>query len=173
MLDSRDDRLVSFRRCRSELCCDSVGLDSISSRVGGGASDSGRGSPYTFYKNRHGIHNRSVSSPVTDEFLFFFYEKFGGMCVCRFQTSVLLNHVCIVPQRSVFAVFFSCCSSSDALVRLQILLKCKDVGLLNGTPGFFLHGSFCMKNLKKKKEEEACSIHKSDVKNGEKNHPRT
>lgn len=136
--------------------CAAIRWDSTASPhgSGGGASDSGRGSPYTFYKNRHGIHNRSVSSPVTDEFLFFFYEKFGGMCVCRFQTSVLLNHVCIVPQRSVFAVFFSCCSSSDALVRLQILLKCKDVGLLNGTPGFFLHGSFCMKNLKKKKKKK-------------------
>lgn len=37
--------------------CDSVGLDSISSQVGGGGSDSGRGSPYTFYKNRHETHN--------------------------------------------------------------------------------------------------------------------
>jgi len=32
-----------------------------------------------------------------------------------------------------------------------------------GLPEFFLHGSFCMKK-KKKKEKEACSIHKSDVK---------
>lgn len=37
------------------------------------------------------------------------------------------------------------------------LIKCKDVGLLNGTPRFFLHGRFCMK------KKEACSIHKSDV----------
>lgn len=70
-----------------------------------------------------------------------------------FQTSVLLNHVCIFPQRSVFCCFYfvpavviRCPGSFTNLIR------CKDVGLLNGTPRifFFLHGSFCMKKEKKR-----------------------
>lgn len=40
---------------------------------------------------------------------------------------------------------------------LPHLIQCKDVGLLNGTPQFFLHGSFCMKI-------KAPSIHNSSVK---------
>lgn len=126
MLDSRDDRLVSFRRCRSELCCDSVGLDSISSRVGGGgASDSGRGSPYTFYKNRHETHNRSVSSPVTDEFLFFFLRE------VRWNVCVSFPDVCTAEPRvhrptaeRVCCIFFllffiRCPGSFTNLIKMQ------------------------------------------------------
>lgn len=55
----------------------------------------------------------------------FFPREVSVECVCRFQTSVLLNHVCIVPQRACLlrpppTLPPPCGSSSDALVRLQI-----------------------------------------------------
>lgn len=60
-------------------------------------------------------------SPATDK-LSFIQEVQSNVCVSFpktniwFQTSVLLNHVCIFSQRGVVAVlfFFSCCSSSNA-----------------------------------------------------------
>lgn len=72
--------------------------------------------------------NQSVSHLQKTSYLF--YEKIGRMCLSFpktniwFPASVLLNHVCIFPQRSVFAVF-SCCSSSDARVLLQTLKDAK------------------------------------------------
>ncbi len=75
-------------------------------------------------KKPHMAPSQSINHLQQTSYLL--YKKFGRMCVSFpktniwFQTSVLLNHVCIFPQRSVFAVF-SCCSSSDALVLLQIL----------------------------------------------------
>lgn len=90
------------------------------------------------------------------------YEKFDWMYVSFtkaniwFQTSVLLNHMCIPPplrRRSVFAVFsLLFIVKCSTLVLFTNLTKCKEVGLLNGTPRFFFfffqHGSFCMKKKK-------------------------
>lgn len=83
-------------------------------------------------------------------------------CVCRFQTSVLLNHVCIFLTAEcvccIFRLFFIRRPGSSTN-----LIQCKDVGLLNGTPRFFFYMVvFLYEELKKR--QEACSVHRSDVK---------
>lgn len=94
-----------------------------------------------------------------------FYTTSSIECVCHFQKPIFgFRHLycwttCAFSHGRVCLLFF------PAVLHLMPhpgsftnLIKCKDVGLLNGTPRFFLHGSFCMK------KKEACSIHKSDVK---------
>lgn len=108
------------------------------------------------------------SSSHLQQMSYLLYKKFGRMCVLFsrtniwFQASVLLNLVCILLTAEcvccIFLLSFIRCPGS-----FPNLLQCKDVGLLNGTPRFFLHGSFCMK-----KKKEACSVHKSDVKKNKK-----
>lgn len=80
-------------------------------------------------KNKNKKKNLTVKSINHLQQTSYLLYRSSVECVCHFpkktifgcQTSVLLNHVCVfTPQRSVFAVF-SCCSSSDARVLLQIL----------------------------------------------------
>lgn len=163
--DSWDDS--ALHRCRSKWCCrhdTCVRLDRLCSQVRG-TQDSGRW-PAPLLKNekKKKSHGTSVSkSPATDKFSFI---QDVWLNVCRFQKPMFgfrrlycWTTCAFFSQRSVFAVFL-CCSSSDALVLLQILYNAKMLAFWMGLPDFFLHGSFCMKN----KKQDACSVHRSDVK---------
>lgn len=89
------------------LSHDAIRWDSTASphRLGGGASDSGRGSPYTFYKNRHETHNWSVSSPVTDEFLFF-STRSSVECVCVVSRRLYCWTTCASSHSGACLLYF-------------------------------------------------------------------
>lgn len=71
------------------------------------------------------------------------YEKFNRMCVMFpktniwFQTSVLLNHVCISRSGVCLLFFPAVLHQMRHPGSFTNLIRCKDVGLLNGTPRFF------------------------------------
>lgn len=50
-------------------------------------------------KNRREHVCQSVHLQWMSRAVLVFLREVSVECVCRFQTSVLLNHVCIVPQR--------------------------------------------------------------------------
>lgn len=66
-----------------------------------------------------------------------------------FQASVLQNHMCFPTARCVCCSFLAVPYQMPHPGSLTNIIKFKDVGLLNGTPRFFLHGSFCMKKRRR------------------------
>lgn len=108
-------------------------------------------------KKKQTSHGTSVSkSPATDKFSFI-QEVWSN--VCRFQKPVFgfrrlfcWTTCAFFSQRSVLAVFFGC-SSSGALVLLQVFYNAKMLAFWMGLPDFFLHGSFFVWRIKKKDEK--------------------
>lgn len=130
MLDSRDDECL---RSAAQFWHHPLGLE-----AGGGTSDSGCWTPTPFTKKNKNKNNRcervcqSVHLQQTSRAVLVFPREVSVECVCRFQTSVLLNHVCIVPTASVFAAspsepplpspvrfFIGCPGSFTNLLKMQ------------------------------------------------------
>lgn len=129
----------------------SVGLDSTSSQVGGLRALT---PPPPLLRKIRKPHMAPGQSTTCNRWVIF-YTRRSIECVCHFQKPIFgFRHLycwtmCAFSRSRVCLLFFSA-------VRHQMphpgsftnLIKCKDVGLLNGTPRFFLHGSFCMKKRK-------------------------
>lgn len=97
-------------------------------------------------KGRTSHGTQSINqSPATDE-ISFIQKVWSNVCVVSknqyFVPDVCTAEPCVHFLTAecvccVFLLFFFRCPGS-----FTNLIKCKDVGLLNGTPRFFLHGSF-------------------------------
>lgn len=116
--------------------------DSIPSQVRGTYSRTQGADPHPCKKNKSPINQSINQSPATDQ-LSFVWEVIKS--VCRSQKPIFgfrcpyCSTMCAFSHSNVrllflFLLFFIKCPGS-----LTNLTRCKDVGLLNRTPGFFFY----------------------------------
>lgn len=126
----------------------SVGLDSISSQVRG-TKDSGRWPP-PLLKTKEKKHKRgrkkthmAPSQSITCNRRVIFYMRSSVECVCNVSKKPIFGFrrlycwtTSAFPHSGVCLLYF-CCSSSDALVLLQIFYDAKMLAFWMGLPEFF------------------------------------